>query len=74
MAISLNTRRRRRVEAVTAGKNTLGLQPPNIGDLQAQINRAWAAVHTCHTDLDKYQVRPLPYLPAVSQSFQMRAV
>lgn len=45
----------RRIQAVAAGKSTLGLRPANLGDLQAQVQRAWAAVETCPTDLDKYQ-------------------
>ena len=33
-----------------------GLQPPRLGTLQQQVDRYWAAVQDCCTDLDKYQV------------------
>lgn len=32
------------------------LRPPNLGDLQRQADRCWAAVGRCCSDLDKYQV------------------
>jgi hypothetical protein len=33
-----------------------GLLPPRLGTLQRQVDRYWAAVQDCCTDLDKYQV------------------
>lgn len=34
----------------------MGLVPANLGNRQKQLDRAWAAVNRCCTDLDKYQV------------------
>ena len=56
-----------------------GLQPPRLGALQRQVDRYWAAVQDCCTDLDKYQVggsrqsqaladAPLRCLPVCSDS------
>eukprot|EP00208_Stichococcus_sp_RCC1054_P004202 CAMPEP_0206137386 /NCGR_PEP_ID=MMETSP1473-20131121/2522_1 /ASSEMBLY_ACC=CAM_ASM_001109 /TAXON_ID=1461547 /ORGANISM="Stichococcus sp, Strain RCC1054" /LENGTH=630 /DNA_ID=CAMNT_0053530445 /DNA_START=352 /DNA_END=2243 /DNA_ORIENTATION=- len=33
----------------------MGLVPANLGNRQKQLDRAWAAVNRCCTDLDKYQ-------------------
>jgi hypothetical protein len=33
-----------------------GLQPPRLGTLQRRVDRYWAAVQDCCTELDKYQV------------------
>lgn len=33
-----------------------GLQPPRLGTLQRQVDRYWAAVQGCCSDLDRYQV------------------
>ena len=44
----------------------MGLVPANLGDRQRQIDRAWAAVGRCSTDLDKYQVNLLHSSPCGS--------
>ena len=36
------------------------LVPPRLGTLQRQVDRAWAALGRCCTNLDKYQVRGSP--------------
>lgn len=43
----------------------MGLMPANLGNRQRQIDRAWAAVGRCATDLDKYQVSLSLCSPAV---------
>lgn len=44
----------------------MGLIPANLGNRQKQLDRAWAAVNRCCTDLDKYQVSKLVRLECVS--------